>query len=640
MITRKGQVTVFIFIGIFILVILGVFIYFRSELLVRTTQQANLGVSEQFRPVQQYYENCLTNAAVDGINLVGSQGGYLNVDEDNSGRDVVYGFRSYLDVLNDGNARVPYWYYKKDNEIDVVYVPSLADVQNNIQEYIGQNMGRCFENSTLLSNYNVDYGKINSKVEVQDEKVFVTILTPLNVELKGVRETIPEISIAIDAPVGKMYRKAVEIFNKENNDYFIEERTIDYMGLYDEIPFTGANFDCNAKIWSVEQVRNDFKRILSYNLPGLLTNDKTSDDRYNQLEINGEGMDVVFSYQGEWPFAMDAEPNTNGVLKSEQGIKNSGITKAISSLFCLQGYHFVYDVKYPALITIVSKGYVFQFATQVVVKNNAARKLPYEIGELEEKENICNNDNGILNLGVFGVDDNNELQPSDANINLKCLNQICGLGRSSRGVFVARTPSCLNAVVTADKQGYYSKEIVVNTNNGESNTIILEPLYKKNIEIRLIDKNGLREVKNEYVLVELENDNGYKTSINYPDETQIEIAAGDYKFKSYVFAQSQDSFEIGGQVKEQCVRVPRAGILGTLLSKEECVVNQVEPDNVNQVLIGGGEFMFFADRISIVNSNKLIVYLIVDDIPTSYEKIQAIDENLQYNYLDTRFKEP
>src|SRR3989344_5235131 len=403
MITRKGQVTVFIFIGIFILVILGVFIYFRSELLVRTTQQANLGVSEQFRPVQQYYENCLTNAAVDGINLVGSQGGYLNVDEDNSGRDVVYGFRSYLDVLNDGNARVPYWYYKKDNEIDVVYVPSLADVQNNIQEYIGQNMGRCFENSTLLSNYNVDYGKINSKVEVQDEKVFVTILTPLNVELKGVRETIPEISIAIDAPVGKMYRKAVEIFNKENNDYFLEERTIDYMGLYDEIPFTGANFDCNAKIWSVEQV-----------------------------------------------------------------IKNSGITKAISSLFCLQGYHFVYDVKYPALITIVSKGYVFQFATQVVVKNNAARKLPYEIGELEEKENICNNDNGILNLGVFGVDNNNELQPSDANINLKCLNQICGLGRSSRGVFAARTPSCLNAVVTADKQGYYSKEIVVNTNNGES----------------------------------------------------------------------------------------------------------------------------------------------------------------------------
>src|SRR3989344_4137194 len=145
MITRKGQVTVFIFIGIFILVILGVFIYFRSELLVRTTQKTNLGVSEQFRPVQQYYENCLADAAVDGINLVGSQGGYLNIDEDNSGRDVVYGFRSYLDVLNDGNVRVPYWYYKKDNEVDEVRVPSLADVQYNIQEYININIERSFE---------------------------------------------------------------------------------------------------------------------------------------------------------------------------------------------------------------------------------------------------------------------------------------------------------------------------------------------------------------------------------------------------------------------------------------------------------------------------------------------------------------
>ena len=633
---RRGQVSVFIFVGIFLLIIIGVLFYFRNELVSREFErERKIGVSEGFKPVRDGYEGCVRELAIEGINFVGSQGGYLKVDDDINAEDYATGFKNYLDI---GAGRVPYWYYRKSNNIEVVKMPSLKEVEGNIEEYIGGRIKECLESNSRIADYRlVGYDKLKPEVEVQGEKVFVVVNGAIDVELKGVKERIDELYVVLDIPLGRMYNTAVRVFEKENKELFLEERTIDYLGLYDEVPFTGAGFDCNAKLWFKQNVENDFKQVLSYNLPGLVTMDKSGRDKYGVIEVNGNGLDVVVNYNPDWPFYMNVEPNENGVLRSDQIIKNSGITRLLSSgFFCLQSYHFVYDIKYPVVVSIGNGNNVFQFATQVVIENNAGRRNPYAVDEISE-ESLCGYENGLVNLGVFKVNDNEQLEKTDALISMKCMNSVCELGESRNGLFIGEAPGCVNALVNAEKGGYYSPGELVSTNIMESNSLILEPVYKKRLEIKLVDNKGIRDVNGEYVMLEFSGENGYNEIVSYPDEKLVELVAGEYNVKGYVFAKSDAGFAIGGQEISNCVK--SQGLFG-LFGKEECFTMNIEESSVNEVLIGGGEFKVNIERGEIVDNNKLVVYLIADNVPNTYEGVQKINENIAYNHLDTRFRSP
>src|SRR3989344_5585714 len=172
---RRGQVTIFVIIGIFLLVAAAVLIYFREDLTRNAFQrESQLGVSEQFKPVRDFYEGCVRDVALEGLNLVGGQGGYLNIPNDNLAKDVYTGFDSSLSLFNDDLVKIPYWYYKTSNNLDRVQVPSLEDIELNLETYIADNVLRCFEDDELFSEYIIEgYGSLNPEVEIQEDKVFV-----------------------------------------------------------------------------------------------------------------------------------------------------------------------------------------------------------------------------------------------------------------------------------------------------------------------------------------------------------------------------------------------------------------------------------------------------------------------------------
>src|SRR3989338_4091994 len=68
---KKAQVTVFIILGLFILVSVGIFTYFTSEIF----KYKNL--PEQFVPVAKYAEQCTEDVLLQGIFQAGINGGYV-----------------------------------------------------------------------------------------------------------------------------------------------------------------------------------------------------------------------------------------------------------------------------------------------------------------------------------------------------------------------------------------------------------------------------------------------------------------------------------------------------------------------------------------------------------------------------------
>src|SRR3989344_2379922 len=85
---KKAQVTVFIIIGILLLAGAAAFFYIAKKTSQESKLEAEIKVSEeqvptQFDPIKKYAEDCAYSVAVEGLNLIGKQGGYISFDDHN-----------------------------------------------------------------------------------------------------------------------------------------------------------------------------------------------------------------------------------------------------------------------------------------------------------------------------------------------------------------------------------------------------------------------------------------------------------------------------------------------------------------------------------------------------------------------------
>src|SRR3990167_8847197 len=95
---KKGQVTIFIILAVLIVGGLITYFMFRDRFIANS-------MSEEFRPVYDYYLSCMEDSTQEGINLLGEQGGYLEVPDFEPGSSYMP-FSNQLDFLGQG---VPYW---------------------------------------------------------------------------------------------------------------------------------------------------------------------------------------------------------------------------------------------------------------------------------------------------------------------------------------------------------------------------------------------------------------------------------------------------------------------------------------------------------------------------------------------------
>src|SRR3989344_3975401 len=75
---KRGQVTVFIIVGILILAVAGSYFYLRNEVFEADTPVTEATTLDS---VQLYVEGCLDKVANEGLKLIGQQGGYYKFQE-------------------------------------------------------------------------------------------------------------------------------------------------------------------------------------------------------------------------------------------------------------------------------------------------------------------------------------------------------------------------------------------------------------------------------------------------------------------------------------------------------------------------------------------------------------------------------
>ena len=472
--------------------------------------------------------------------------------------------------------------------------------------------------------------------------------TLININLNNQEFNLDKFTVSADKNLGKLYDLAKEIFLKENTVFFIESYVLDSMAVYSEkIPYSGIDFECSPKTWTKTEVIDNVKNALATNIPEIKienTNVKLNQDFDKYFLINSvngyRDATVTFLFSKNWPFFIDILGEDSEIVRGKPFATENALSRFLSQLFCINDYHFVYDIKFPILISLYDEktNDLFQFATQIVIDNNQPRENAAVISSLEVDSPICKYPQTEIKVYALGARSDNSMKPiDDARVSFKCLTAVCDIGNTrlegNDHSLTAKFPKCFNGQLIIEKEGYQRATELLSSTEESTVSVILEPIYELDLNVMVID-NNIRSVQpTEQVIFTFENkEKDYVTTAVYPGTTQIKLIAGSYDVKSHLIVTSDSGISIPEDEIKVCFDAPREGILGALgLKEKKCKTQKIEAINLDQVFAGGASFTWNIDRTTLANSKKLTLYTLRLETPRNVEELSNIDDRILKN---------
>ena len=603
---KKAQVSLFVILAIILVFLILILYSFRSFFIVKK-------IPASINPAYEDFLSCLSDKVISGISLLETQGGYLYVPKFVPGSDDAP-FSSQLDFL--GNP-VPYWSYLSSNGKWENQIPSKQLMEEQLGTFIDKNIYLCNFNKYSSQGLVVKRGVPNSSVSIKKDSVNVDLKMELVFDKGGDHAEIKESKIKIKSKLGSLYDSSKKLYDNEKKSMFLENYTIDVLRLY--APVDGVELSCAPKIWNVESVFSQLKKAIQVNINSL----KTKSGNY-QLNTNKEKYFIIdsnanakFLTSSNWPSSFEVLPSENNLLianpiGNQQGLGILG--------FCVVPYHFVYNIKYPVLVQVYDGSEIFQFPLAVVINKNKPINSLNASSPKTEIPDFCKYKNTNMIVRVF----DNKLNPIDANISYQCSGSVCKLGSTTNGFLNASAPQCFNGYVLVSSNGFLdSMKLYSNIEPGEV-SIVMNKTYVKKINLKLNgrDYNGP-------ALITFESPS-FSESVAYPEKKEAKITSGKYLINVYIFKNS--TLKLKETTKEQCMDVPKPGILGELgLKTKKCFNVKVPSQMISQVLAGGGSVEHYFLSSNLENSS------IIDLDVTSLPEVNSLDQ-LQKNYILFKYK--
>ncbi|MEA3515063.1 MAG: hypothetical protein U9R34_06290 [Nanoarchaeota archaeon] len=157
----KGQLTIFIIIGIILIIAAGMMFYISySEKIENDKEFIPLNIA----PIQSFIGSCSSHVLMEGVRFLRYRGGYYNLPED-----------STFFSLNG----VPYYYHFNKGDIS----PSLEDIENELSAYIEDNFEYCLKGLVMFTEqgFNIKTGNLRAEVDLNPLDVIAYIHLPVEI---------------------------------------------------------------------------------------------------------------------------------------------------------------------------------------------------------------------------------------------------------------------------------------------------------------------------------------------------------------------------------------------------------------------------------------------------------------------------
>ena len=606
-IQKKGQVTIFVIIAIVLVAGIGIFFAVRGGFFAT-------GVPAEFSPIYNLYSECIEQETKNALSLLGTQGGKIDVGEYSPGSEYSP-FSSHLNFLG---VPIPYWYYVSGNNLIKEQIPTKREMENELVVFLEERINECDFEKFYEQGFYVDLGTPEISVEIEDLEVSVSVSADVlaHKEERSARKTNHE--VIVNSQLGKFYKLATEIYDKEKEDAFLEEYAIDVLRL--NAPVDGVEVQCSPAIWKTQEVVDNLRNSLESNFASL-----KFEGNYYDLNEKDDEYFVINQYVDEpvnllyladaFPSKIEITPASEAVMMAEPVGNQEGM--GIMG-FCYVPYHFVYDVSFPVLVQIGDGIDMFQFPLSVIIDNNLPRVAELSGIVEEEGPDVCGFREGSATIYTY----NTNLNPVEADISYECFDNSCYLGKTEEsgtgGILETEIPLCVNGYLVANAEGYAQEKILFSSNSETVGEIILEREYEVEVDVKIAG----RSIGEGTAVIHFAGDDGSSSAV-LPESPTTNLKEGLYDVSVYVYGES--GITIPSSQKTECYEVSRGGIAGFFGStKEECVDIEIPAVNIDYALIGGG---------------KTSTYLLESELERGILEIEVSElpkptsmEQLQYNY--------
>jgi hypothetical protein len=420
--STKGQVTVFIIIGIVILAVFALVLYISnittSEEFETEGRPVTDTVPQEFVVIQEYTETCLDSVAEQGILILGQQGGYLYPS---SLGDYSITDPTNSDGINMDPVLVPYWHYNslENGELAVTVAslqPALYDddenyaggaymsIESQLSRFVEEEIEDCLNGYEVFVNQNfgIVYDSSDASVitRIWDGHVDFTMEMPVAVTREGAEQEMTTYFADLEVDLKHVYEIAAEITSAEQEYTFLENHVIELLNVHSRVdesgfpPFGAMDAGENPQpvTWTTTQLKVMLRGLLNSYIPVLryygsesfyqytYQDDSLLTDLYQRVSDNmiipltgAEDLTVSFSYL-DWEPYLDLN---GGQEKIEpDGLFINSPFEVMPFQYGYMKYFNTYDVSYPVLVNLEDKsafngkGYTFNFALESNVVNN------------------------------------------------------------------------------------------------------------------------------------------------------------------------------------------------------------------------------------------------------------------------------
>lgn len=544
---KKSQVTVFIIIGIILLLGIGLYSALRKETIKEgMAPEVELAVEEvpvEFRPVSSLVDACLMQTAEEGLAKLGERGGFIDL--------VKYGINTVEDTTNSDAVQfspgseysIPYWWHlSSDNNCvgnckfsitpeDKLYLKKKADnpsIESQLEDYIKENLRTCLNdfNELKAQGFKIEEkGDIVPSVTIGknpigENDIIAYISYPLEAEKTG-KEQLEKFFVRIPLNIKRIYDIALILTQMEGEHSFLERDTLNLLVGYSGVdknklpPMSETRFELGKEVtWEKSNVKENIKDILSSNIqllqmygtrnyvPYSFPGNSLLESLYNRgMLVPGSDdyseLEVRFNYMPWWGIYYNL--NCNGETCRPESIGTDILPIPIG----IQSYNFVYDLSFPVEVEIYdptafnNQGYTFRFFLEGNIRANEAMETDFEPieGIFLEATQLCDDNKRTSGNITINVKDYMTNEPiDDVQIAYSSYEETCLIGSTENGTFKGRFPVMLGGAVSFLKDRYitYSKRFDTKLDKEDRLDIVLKPKLSRNfiVKKRLMSKQG------------------------------------------------------------------------------------------------------------------------------------------------------
>lgn len=591
----KAQITIFMVVALVIILGGVIFIYstkkvpkpFEPEIKIVQEQ-----VPIEFDPIKEYATACADSVAVEGLKIIGKQGGYISFTDKSLNKEPFIITQNPTEseavvFARDADLIIPYWWYLKSANNcrgDCKFAskrPDLRQTENSIEKqlerYINLKFKECLNNFEpfVEQGYKItEAGNVKADVVVGLEDISILVEYPLTIERQDTTSKLSQFFVRVPINLDKTYDLATKITNLEIKHRYLEKHVLNLLVAFSGVdkeklpPMSDLQFKFGSTMsWQKSDIKNKITGLLTsyiplfqvdgtYNYERNIFDSELKQRLYDSTIIpiansSFRDLSAYFTYLDFWPTYFDLN------CKGERCTPSSA--NSFISFFGLQQYRFVYDLSFPVLIEVQDpfalngQGYYFNFFLEGNIRNNnemPADFVPLERAGIAERSLLCDTrTSGNVTISVLSAA--NKKPVDDAQVLYTIIDESCFIGATnSNGNLREIFPVAIGGIVSIVRDGFIGKSVELDPriDTDAALKVEIQPTYTKKLIVKKknvvktsqgwqfvnspVDLSSKETATTTLTRVNGEGELDFSSIASYEgqqkESSELEIAAGNY----------------------------------------------------------------------------------------------------------------